>query len=176
MGRRATIPHWTSSLANLSLYRRPTFVHVHVPELAYTQDWVHPSLQLNLGAAGDDRYYQHYPCCAGRLVAKEQWVTARVLDFDGTGIVVAKKYECTVCKTTYKGWDTRLLEQLPAHIQDDFDIIVKRNFAVRRTTHTKRLHTIPSTIRVSYLDKVITQKTLWGPSHSKRMGRRRPSP
>ena len=76
MGRRATIPHWTSSLANLSLYRRPTFVHVHVPELAYTQDWVHPSLQLNLGAAGDDRYYQHYPCCAGRLVAKEQWVTA----------------------------------------------------------------------------------------------------
>ena len=76
MGRRATIPHWTSSLANLSLYRRPTFVHVHVPELAYTQDWVHPSLQLNPSAAGDDRYYQHYPCCAGRLVAKEQWVTA----------------------------------------------------------------------------------------------------
>ena len=84
MGRRATIPHWTSSLANLSLYRRPTFVHVHVPELAYTQDWVHPSLQLNPSAAGDDQYYQHYPCCAGRLVAKEQCGHGGVLDFDGT--------------------------------------------------------------------------------------------
>ena len=133
MGRRAPIPHWTSSLSNLSSYRPPTFVHVHVPELAYTQNWVHPSLQLNPGAAGDDQYYQHCPCCAGRMVAKEQWVTARVLDFDGTGIVVAKKYECNVCKTTYNGWDARLLKALPAHIQDDFDIIVNRNFAVRRS-------------------------------------------
>ena len=67
------------------------------------------------------------------MVAKEQWVTARVLDFDGTGIVVAKKYECNLCKTTYKGWDARLLKALPVHIQNDFDIIVNRNFAFRRS-------------------------------------------
>ena len=92
----ATILHWTSSLANLSLYRRPTFVHVHVPELAYTQDWVHPSLQLNPSAAGDDRYYQHYPCCAGRLVAKEQWVTAGCWTLMGPPRDrVAKSIRCT---------------------------------------------------------------------------------
>jgi len=112
----------------------PKFIHLWAPEFFWTLPQIPVALRPRPDATGADQFYLVCPDCGGRLCSQSgKWFMKTVVDFDGTGILCVRKYQCNACSATFKGWNPRVLQTLPEHIQIDLDVVVFRNFALKRS-------------------------------------------